>query len=120
MSRASKPLNPYASWSSLFGATVRRLRLGMRAGQPLTPISTRLPPTPVVVRNVQVDTGICPLMVGMIALTGRAICAWPIQTDDHSAVCQTGQLGTDPAANHTAMHCSDVSPPASLTTARWN
>jgi hypothetical protein len=36
MSRASKPLNPYASWSSLFGATVRRLRLGMRAGQPLT------------------------------------------------------------------------------------
>jgi hypothetical protein len=36
MSRAPKPLNPYASWSSLFGATVRRLRLGMRAGQPLT------------------------------------------------------------------------------------
>ena len=36
MSRASKPLNPYASWSSLFGATVRRLRLGMRAGRPLT------------------------------------------------------------------------------------
>src|SRR6266508_5047903 len=36
MSRASKPLNPYASWSSLFGATVRRLRLGMRAGPPLT------------------------------------------------------------------------------------
>lgn len=36
MSRAPKPLNPYASWSSLFGATVRRLRLGMRAGRPLT------------------------------------------------------------------------------------
>jgi hypothetical protein len=36
MSRAPKPLNPYASWSALFGATVRRLRLGMRAGQPLT------------------------------------------------------------------------------------
>jgi hypothetical protein len=38
MSRAPKPLNPYASWSSLFGATVRRLRLGMRAGQPLTQV----------------------------------------------------------------------------------
>jgi tetratricopeptide (TPR) repeat protein len=36
MSRAPKPLNPYASWSSLFGATVRRLRLGMRSGRPLT------------------------------------------------------------------------------------
>jgi hypothetical protein len=36
MSRAPKPLNPYSSWSSLFGATVRRLRLGMRAGRPLT------------------------------------------------------------------------------------
>jgi tetratricopeptide (TPR) repeat protein len=36
MSRAPKPVNPYASWSALFGATVRRLRLGMRAGQPLT------------------------------------------------------------------------------------
>jgi tetratricopeptide (TPR) repeat protein len=36
MSRAPKPLNPYASWSSLFGATVRRLRLGTRAGRPST------------------------------------------------------------------------------------
>jgi tetratricopeptide (TPR) repeat protein len=36
MSRAPKPLNPHASWSSLFGATVRRLRLGMRAGRPMT------------------------------------------------------------------------------------
>ena len=36
MSRAPKLLNPYSSWSSLFGATVRRLRLGMRAGRPLT------------------------------------------------------------------------------------
>ena len=36
MSRAPKPINPYSSWSSLFGATVRRLRLGMRAGRPLT------------------------------------------------------------------------------------
>ena len=29
MSRRPKPLNPDASWSSLFGATVRRLRLGI-------------------------------------------------------------------------------------------
>ena len=36
MSRRPKPLNPDASWSSLFGATVRRLRLGMRSGRPLT------------------------------------------------------------------------------------
>jgi hypothetical protein len=36
MSLAPKPLNPYSSWSSLFGATVRRLRLGMRSGRPLT------------------------------------------------------------------------------------
>jgi hypothetical protein len=36
MSRAPKRLNPHASWSSLFGATVRRLRLGMRSGRPLT------------------------------------------------------------------------------------
>src|SRR6266508_1840814 len=36
MSRALKPLNPDASWSALFGATVRRLRLGMRSGRPLT------------------------------------------------------------------------------------
>ena len=36
MSRRPKALNPDASWSSLFGATVRRLRLGMRSGRPLT------------------------------------------------------------------------------------
>jgi hypothetical protein len=36
LSRRPKPLNPDASWSSLFGATVRRLRLGMRSGRPLT------------------------------------------------------------------------------------
>jgi tetratricopeptide (TPR) repeat protein len=36
MSRALKPLNPDASWSALFGATVRRLRLGMRSGRPMT------------------------------------------------------------------------------------
>jgi transcriptional regulator with XRE-family HTH domain len=36
LSRRPKALNPDASWSSLFGATVRRLRLGMRSGRPLT------------------------------------------------------------------------------------
>jgi hypothetical protein len=36
ISRALKPLNPDASWSALFGATVRRLRLDMRSGRPMT------------------------------------------------------------------------------------
>jgi hypothetical protein len=36
MSRALKPLSPDASWSALFGATVRRLRLGMRSGRLMT------------------------------------------------------------------------------------
>jgi tetratricopeptide (TPR) repeat protein len=31
MPRPLKPLNPYASWAALFGATVRSLRLGLRA-----------------------------------------------------------------------------------------
>jgi hypothetical protein len=36
VSRRPKPLNPDASWSCLFGATVRRLRLGIRSSRPLT------------------------------------------------------------------------------------
>ncbi len=31
MPRSLKPLNPYASWAALFGATVQRLRLSLRA-----------------------------------------------------------------------------------------
>jgi hypothetical protein len=31
MPRPLKPLNPYASWSALFGATVQKLRLGLQA-----------------------------------------------------------------------------------------
>jgi tetratricopeptide (TPR) repeat protein len=31
MPRQLKPLNPYASWTALFGATVQRLRLGLRS-----------------------------------------------------------------------------------------
>jgi tetratricopeptide (TPR) repeat protein len=31
MPRSLKPLNPYASWAALFGATVQRLRLNLRA-----------------------------------------------------------------------------------------
>jgi transcriptional regulator with XRE-family HTH domain len=31
MPRQLKPLNPYASWTALFGATVQRLRLSLRS-----------------------------------------------------------------------------------------
>jgi transcriptional regulator with XRE-family HTH domain len=31
MPRQLKPLNPYASWTALFGTTVQRLRLGLRS-----------------------------------------------------------------------------------------